>query len=187
MKILKKISWFTLIELLVVIWVAILLFLVGSQLDFNRIWNKEKVEIFNTKVLSHFETIRNNALLWKAVGTSIEVPDKWKIIYSSAWNGSIVTQYTTNNGTNWETYNEPSPAIPEKHSLKNLKCVNLEWIDAHTTENSVEIIFDGNDITLWWICNNVARIVTFESHFLDVVNKVEINVLNGNMDIQQVP
>lgn len=184
MKILKKKSGFTLIELLVVISVILLLFLAGNQLDFNRMWSQERIEIFNTKILSHYETIRNNALLGKWIDTDIDVPDKWKIRYSSASNGSVLSQYSINNGSSWVNYDEITPLVPDRHSIQNLNCYDLNGNTAQSSGTSAEIIFDGNDITLGWKCSTAARVLEFETQFLDITYDVSINVLNGTMDMK---
>lgn len=184
MKILKKNSGFTLIEILVVISVIIILFLAGSQLDFNRMWSQERIEIFNTKILSHYETIRNNALLGKWIDLAIDVPDKWKIRYSSVWDGGVASQYSINDGTSWVNYDEITPMIPDRHSITNLNCYDLNGNTAQNSGTNAEIIFDGNDITLWWKCSASARVLQFETNFLDITYQISVNMLNGTMDMK---
>lgn len=184
MKLTQNLFWFTLVELLVVITVVMLLFTAGSQLDFNRIWNSQRIEIFNAKILSHYETIRNNALLGKWIATTIDVPDSWKIQYSTAGSWTINSQYTLDNGTSWEIFNEFTPNIPEKHSIENIECFALDGSNAQDSNNTAEIIFNWNNITLGWRCTDSARILQFETHFLDHVQTFRINVLNGTMDIK---
>lgn len=158
-----------------------LLFSAGTQLDFSRIWNSQRIEIFNTKILNHYETVRNNALLGKWIDTTIDVPDSWKIQYSTDWIWSINSQYSTGS---WIDFNEFTPSIPEKHSIENIACFDLNNNDADNTWTQAEIIFDWNDITLGWKCTSAARILQFETHFLDHVQTFRINVLNGTMDIK---
>ncbi len=181
MKFTQNIFWFTLVELLVVITIVMLLFGAGTQLDFNRIWNSEKIEIFNTKILNHYETIRNNALLGKWIDTSVEVPDSWKIQYSTIAGWSINSQYSTGS---WIDFNEFTPNIPEKHSIENIECFDLNQNNADNNWTQAEIIFDWNDITLAGTCLPSARILQFETHFLEHVQTFRINVLNGTMDIK---
>lgn len=161
-----------------------LLFAAGTQLDFSRIWNSQRIEIFNTKILNHYETVRNNALLGKWIDTTIDVPDSWKIQYSTTSGWNINSQYTLDNGINWVNFNELTPNIPEKHSIENIACFDLNNYDADNTWTQAEIIFDWNDITLGWKCTSAARILQFETHFLDHVQTFRINVLNGTMDIK---
>ncbi len=181
MKLAQNIFWFTLVELLVVITIVMLLFGAGTQLDFNRIWNSERIEIFNTKILNHYETIRNNALLGKWIDTTIEVPDKWKIQYSITGSWVINSQYSTGS---WIDFNEYTPNIPEKHSIKNIACFDLNGNVADNNWPQAEIIFDWNDISLDGTCLTSARILQFETHFLGHVQTFRINVLNGTMDIK---
>lgn len=181
MKLFKKTQWFTLIELLITIAIITILFWAANQLDFNRIGNNERIQIFNTKILSHYETIRNNALLWKWIDTTIEVPDKWKIEYSITGSWVINSQYSTGS---WIDFNEYTPNIPEKYSIENIACFDLDGNVADNNWPQAEIIFDWNDISLNGTCLTSARILQFETHFLGHVQTFRINVLNGTMDIK---
>jgi len=182
MKLFKKTQWFTLIELLITIAIITILFWAANQLNFNRIGNNERIQIFNTKILSHYETIRNNALLWKWVNTDLFTPDSWKILYNSSGSWSITTQYLS--GATWVNYTTINPTIPGNHSITDIHCLNLAWTNAENSWNIAEIIFSGNDITLWWKCTNQARNITFQTNFVWLNNTFNINILNGTMDIK---
>ena len=70
-----------------------------SNIDFNRLSSKQKLDIFVWKVKTTFEDIRNNALLWKAVWNNLEVPSKWKIHFSTNNSWTILSEAFDKNGS----------------------------------------------------------------------------------------
>jgi hypothetical protein len=181
MKIVKKTMAFTLTELMIVVTLIMIVFWAWSQLDFNSIWAKEKLEIFNTKILSHYEEIRNNALLGKWIGSTLEIPDWWKITYSDSGSGNIATQYLI--GSTWTNYSAITPLVPEKHSINTVQCLDLQWWNIVSWD--AEIIFNGNQLTLSGSCNPTTHAkIQFETEHLDHTFNFEINTLNWIMEIQ---
>jgi len=55
---------FTLIELLVWISVMSIIILWVTSIDYNRLSQDQKLDIFTNDVKSNFERIRNNSLAW---------------------------------------------------------------------------------------------------------------------------
>ena len=70
---------FTLIELLVWIVIVIIIILWITKVDFNKIWDKQRLDKKVIQIISQIETIRNNSLLWKWIWVNLDVPEKYKI------------------------------------------------------------------------------------------------------------
>jgi len=73
---------FTLIELIVWITIMWILAFAISNIDFNRLSNKQKLELFAWKIKTTYETIRNNSLAWRWIWTNLEIPSKRTINFS---------------------------------------------------------------------------------------------------------
>ncbi len=115
----KNKSAFTLIEL--VVWITILWILAFSvaNIDFNRLSNKQKLDIFANKIKTSYETIRNNALSWKWIWTDLTVPSKWAISFSKTNSWTI----------SWEAYDKDNNIIdrsillvPNSFEINSIKC-----------------------------------------------------------------
>lgn len=168
---------FTIIELLV--WISILLIILMwvSNLDYNRLNQIQKLEIFINKVKSNFETIRNNSLIWKWIWNWLNIPSKWTINYSvsNSWTITAIA-YSGSNILNSESINF-EPWI----SIDRIRCLKYNWTSNKTLNNSetwsIDIIW--NKITLSWDCSSI------DSKILEITvwNKINtwsilINTLN---------
>jgi len=134
---LLKTKAFTLTELLVWITIISVLIVWVTKIDFNRLSQKQRLEIFINKVKTNFEITRNNFLSWKWIWANLEVPDSWRIEYSKVNSWTIVT---THSGT---TITESSYIdFVVGSSITSIKCW---WL------NEVESNFDELEDTWTWI------------------------------------
>ncbi len=173
---------FTLIELLVAITIITILALWATNLDFNRLSNKQKLEIFTNNVKTNYESIRNNALEWKWIGNNLDVPQKWKMDFSSSNSWTIVTSYF--DWTSWS--GSTSVDFQNKFWITSIKCkdVNwtLVWTDLIDTETgSIEL--SGINTQLDWDSTNCWNVKSkiIEVTFWNKINEyktLEINTLN---------
>lgn len=188
LKVTKKVttmySWtskkaFTLIELLVAITIITILALWATSLDFNRLSNKQKLEIFTNSIKTNYESIRNNALEWKWIWTNLDIPKKWKMDFSTSNSWTVVTSYSID----WTSWIWASNIDMQNiYWISSIRCLETDWsIDnsLFDTETwSIEISWIN--IELWWDCNNDSSKI-LQITFWNKINEyktLEINTLN---------
>lgn len=174
MKISRNINGFTLIELMVVIAIIWILFAGSKGLNFNKISDQQKLTLFNQQIISQFEKIRNNTLLWKWIDANIWVPDSWMLEYSNTWSWQIDVQYLS--GSTWLPYSSDSITTSEFYEISNINCEDLSWSNAWSWTS--EVIIRWNNLTLSWSCNTSARILKFDTRFRAFSSSFKINTLN---------
>jgi len=132
----KNNNAFTLIELMIWITILWILALAISNIDFNRLSNSQKLDIFAWKIKNSYETIRNNALSWKWIWPNLVVPDKWTIDFSKSNSWTILSKaysWTTNSWTT-ELYNSQID-IPYDYNISSIKC--WEYLQNRTLYNEM--------------------------------------------------
>lgn len=85
----KEIKAFTLLEIMVVIALIWILVIWATNINFNSISDKQRLDWFFYKIKTNIESIKNNVLIWR------EVLDDWNTIISSKW------QIDFNNNGSW--------------------------------------------------------------------------------------
>jgi prepilin-type N-terminal cleavage/methylation domain-containing protein len=175
---------FTLIELLV--WIAILSIIVlwASNMNFNRLNTKQELDIFTNNIKSNFEMIRNSSLSWKWIWTDLDLPEKWKIEYSTS-NSWTIINHTTFDWDNWSPL-DMAPIFKTGFSISKIRCLLLNWDEEYDIITwTWEIVFVWSNMTLWWDCNpDTAKILE-----LTIKNKAEaetllLNTLNWLVEIK---
>jgi prepilin-type N-terminal cleavage/methylation domain-containing protein len=152
MKTKKQKKAFTLIELLVSISLISILAIWISSIDYNRLNNKAKLDIFTNEIKTHFERVRNNALSWKWIWTDLNVPEKWRIEYSlsNSWKIISKTLSWTNYWLDYENIN-----FNNLYEITNLDCLNLNQLNLENINSWTWIIeFSWINISLTWSCTN---------------------------------
>lgn len=176
MKNTRNIKGFTLIELLVVIAITIILFTAWSNINFNKISDKQELSIFNNQIISQFETVRNHALLWKWVELSIFIPESWELEYSVTWSGEINVSYLS--GATYLPYSEYNITAPDFHSITNINCLDSNSIILGASTPPVTMIIQWNDISISSWCVASTRKLQFTSTRKWFSEIIEINTLN---------
>ena len=152
---------FTLIEILVVVWILWILAFWYSNIDFSRISQKQEVAIETLKIKSILEEVKQNALLWRALGSSPVTPKAWKIEFSRIWSGSLNVYYT-NNGTNWLNYNDINWQLKQGFSIKSIVCKNVQGGSSANLSNTWVLSFTGSSISLWETGTNCSNSDTYK-------------------------
>jgi prepilin-type N-terminal cleavage/methylation domain-containing protein len=173
--VLQKKEWFTLIELLVVIFIIGVITLSATNINFHSLNDKQKLDIFVNKVTAHFEEIRNNSLLWKAVGTNIEIPKEWKIEISRNWSGSIRTYYNT-----WVWIEHNKVKFEKLYEIKTIQCLSLDGTFTHNITWTWIIQIKWSNLNLSWECSDprlkkIKTIIQYKNLF---EKTFEINTIN---------
>lgn len=172
---------FTLVELLVVIAIIAILFGAWSQLKLNNIWDSNKLTIFNNKIITQFETIRNNSLLGKWINSSIWVPDAWKITYSTTASWIITPSYLS--GT-WIDYTIDILETEDHYEISDINCLDITQTPINTNITGAELIISWNTFTLTWACTWSSKILEFTTQFRTDTEKIQINTLNWLIEVQ---
>jgi prepilin-type N-terminal cleavage/methylation domain-containing protein len=170
---------FTLAEILVVITIVGILALWISNMNFSRLSQKQRVNIEATKIINLIEEARNNALIWKWVGTNLITPESWSItVENDSSSGGIISRYLSwaisHTGSIW---NSPFP-----FSISNLECRTLD--DSPDTNSwPFTITFTWS---VWWISgcsNNNYKKLSFTYWVWNLTQDININTLNGVIEI----
>ena len=176
----NKISAFTLIELIVVIAVIWVIALWVTRIDFNRVSDQQRIDIFTNEVASKIETVRNNALIWKWVWVNVETPDSWEIIASNTWSGSVQTSYDV--GGTLTVSNEYSVTPNDLYEITDLNCLQLD----DTTESitwDIVIDIDGNDMTLSGCSDDNYKILEITTQYKNLSKTVRVNTLSWLVEV----
>ncbi len=179
-------SAFTLIELLTVIAITTIIALWVSRLNFNTISDKQNLDRHVTKVVAYFETIRNNALLWKWIWTTLQHPEYYKIDFSNIWWWKIIS-HSHSWWTNTILSSPTSPVFSgwTVNTLSWLRCLQLDWSEDQTIiswTGSIQIT--GANMLLTWECtSDSSKILELEIARKGYTKKIHINTLNGLISI----
>lgn len=167
---------FTLIELLVGIAIIGIIILWATNIDYNRLTTKQKLDIFANSVKSSFETVRNNALTWKWIWTNLDVPKNIKIEYSNESSWSILISTSLD----WITWSWSfSIDFEEGYNIWEMRCLELNWDeDSVITWWTWTIMFEWINITLTWACLIDAKVLEIPISYRSYTKKLEINTLN---------
>jgi prepilin-type N-terminal cleavage/methylation domain-containing protein len=173
---------FTLIELLVVITLIVIITVWWMNLNFNTLNDSQNLNIFANKIITNFEEVRNNALLWKGVGTNLDIPKEWRIDFIRSWNGNIEVYYRTDI---WNFYNK----IPFSKDMKliSVECMNADESIKTNVISSWSILVENNSLHLWWECNDERYIkILLRISYKNTNEKfLEINRVNGLVQIKK--
>lgn len=173
---------FTLIELLVGISIMSIIILWVSSIDYNRLNNKQKLDIFSNKIKTSYESIRNNALSWKWIWVDLTVPNKWKIDYSTTNSWTISISQSIDKWVNWSNYD--NIVFEQGFHISTINCLKYDW----TSEDSniswtwtIEI--EWININLLWECTNNSKILELHIEYKADSKIIRINSLNWLVNI----
>lgn len=173
----KNKKWLTLIEILVVVALIWILAVGLSKINFNPLMDKQKSLAFSDEIINNIESLRNNSLYWKWVGSgSFTHPTKWVIsVLTGSWQDNFQAKYTT-----WAWLqiddNYRVNFIPHAE-INKMVCYNttktLSW-----STNSLDIEISWSTISLsgctfsWTIAEISAKYKQFEQ-------SIWINTISG--------
>lgn len=173
----NRVYWgFTLVELMV--WIAIisLMALWVSSIDFQRLSQNQKTQIELVKVLNIIEEARNNAMIWRGIGTNLDTPDSWSVILDTSDSWSIESIWTLWFATwslrLWEAKN---PII-----ISNMRCQSIDGLVDDTASNSVvSIVYNGSNAQLVWCNDNSFKKIVFDIGSWENTKEISVNAVTG--------
>ena len=174
----KSPSAFTLIELLVVIAIVAIIALWITKLNFNTISDKQKLKIVATKIISNFETVRWNALMWKWIWTNLDIPESYQIDFSTTWSWNITTQYLS--GT-LQTYTDIIPLNfwSNFNEVSKIECAKLDNSTGPLLNNTVSIIIKWGRLSLTGCTDVTSKKINIEIKRKQFTETIQVNTLNG--------
>ena len=172
---------FTLIELLVAIAIISIIILWTSNINFNKISDKQKLEWFFYKIKTNIETVANNALIWKAIkfpDNSISVPRKWKIDFNNSNSGIIQTYYY--DWINYNIYNENNITTNNFNSI-NTSCESFNEVYNKKLTDTWSIIIEWWKLSFTWSsdCLQGQKILKIETKYKNFSKTFTINTISG--------
>ena len=174
----RTLYWFTLIELLVVMAILWIFALWTTNIDWGSLSDKQRMIIFNNKLVSNIETARNNSLIWRWIWPSLVVPKKWKIDFSLSWSWSMTVSYDSDWTNTWTPYTSLS-VIPEKfYSIKSLEYSNLDWTSTWNVSWTWIVVIEWSNLSLSNVSSQYKKLKVILS-YKDHEGTFSINVVNG--------
>ena len=171
----KTYNAFTLIELIVLMWIIMILGVIITSLDFNRISQDEIINTESIKILASLEEMRNNALIWRAEDIDWTIPQSWNISFNKdddTYTTSITKSDNITEAIKTNTLRSPFEII-------NISCQNLDGSSSEDADD-VEILF-----SIWWStklsgCDENNKIVEIELWIWDTTQIIiKINTLTN--------
>jgi len=173
---------YTLMELLVVITIIGIIAIWTTQLDFNRLSQKQQVSIEAIKIINIIEEVRNNALTWKWIWVTLETPDAWKIDISRSASGTVTSSYTLNDGSSWTPYSFWSWQAPFPQEIESMECYKLDG-SSESISTPISISFTGSVWSLSGCSDNNYKIFTFIYGIANLKHSISINALTWVIEI----
>lgn len=148
---------FTLVELIVVIAVMLIVMLNLRTVDFNRLNDWQKLDLFVNKIVTDIEILRNDELMWKSLnpwGGFIQPQARW--FFFRKWANEIVKWAYLNNSNDWSNNLGNWKPIPSSIGTYLADWVSLSDMvinKSHSKYNEYDIeeirCFDSKMDSLW--------------------------------------
>jgi len=187
---------FTLIEILVWITIVSILIIWISNINFNTISEKKRLDRSIIKIVSQIETVRNNSLLGKWIWENLEIPKNYELHIWNTWSWKIVIYYNT-----WSTDSEKQIYNLEKdikfwdnfENISKMTCLDIKWniVTDEDNDNNIKnwtgiIKFEWKNLTILWACDKPkSKIFEFEITRKTHKQNIQINTLNWLIEVKK--
>lgn len=174
----KKINTlaFSLIELLVWMSIITIVILWSSNLWFKNMSDRQKLEIFNNKIIWEIEEVRNNSLIWKWFWVNLTVPLEWKIDFSRNNSWIVKTSYT-NDWTNRIEKNNLD--IDDLMNISSISCKSVSGTtNTLSATQTWTIFFKWWKYILWWNCPTAYSNLIIQTFNKWYYKSVEFDVIS---------
>lgn len=177
----KRYSGYTLIELIVVIAIIMILAVAASSVNFSRSTDTQYLLAFTNSLASSIEKQRNDALIGRAVGNNLEVPNSYKVQLSTASSGSLTVFYNT--GGTFITDVASSIWVKPFQSISRLICHNPSFtLTGSSTQ--VDLMIQKNTLSLsgCTVWGNTGSILEIETKYKALTKQIFINTLTWRIE-----
>jgi len=170
-------KWFTLIEMIVAVTVIWIILASVTTINFSRLSERQKQEIFINTIIWNIETIRNYAFQGKGIWTQLDIPNEWKIEISSASSWTLLTTYSW--AVSW-TYKKSSFKVKKWNWIKKIICKKTDWSENDISSGTWTIIFKWDNASLsWWCTDPSEKILQLTLQRWAFEDIVEINTISN--------
>lgn len=166
---------FTLTEIIVWISIISIITLWVTQVDFNRLSQRQKISIESTKIINTIEAIRDFALSGKWVGNPLVTPSSWTLDISTNGSGTLLASYNTGSIVAFPQYDWKSDT---KIYIKSIVCEKLNGVNAPLSGTGT-LTFTGENISLTGCPDIYYKKLILELESPPFSEKIEINSING--------
>lgn len=166
---------FTLVEILVIITIIAIIIIWSNSMNFNKWRDKEELELFKNSIVSKFETVRNNSMMWKWIWPNLDHPKLWKITFST-WTTVMKTQYNTWAGLVDDTENTITDTT---RSISKISCLKIDNTFLNNVSSWV-VLIKWDQLSLTWWCNDpLAKKLQMNFNYKNEIWTWTINIVNG--------
>jgi len=183
----QKTNAFTLIELMVVIALIWIIALWANNITFKNLSDRQRLDWFFYQIKTNFETVQNNALIWKAIklpDNSIIVPDKWEIQLNNSSSWIIQTYYYS-----WVTqrpFNE-NDIITDNYYSINTECENLNWTVNSSLTDTWSLFIEWWKLNFTWSilnCDSTQKVLRITTKYKNFEKVFTINTISWVIEEQ---
>lgn len=173
-------SGFTLIELMVAITLITILAIGITNIDLSSYSQKQEWEIENNKIISLYETLRNNALFGKWIDTNTTASDAWKLTVQTT--PYQVSAWYSQSGS-WLKYE----GISQKplFTIDTLSCHNIDSSLIEDSPSQIDIIFRADRVSLDGCTANSSQKLQIHTSYSWKFKKVlEVHTISSLIEIK---
>jgi prepilin-type N-terminal cleavage/methylation domain-containing protein len=178
---------FTIIELLVVIVIISIITIWLSNINFKWQQDKEELEKKVNKIISIFEEIQTNSLLWKSE-KNYKIPEKRKITFATWANNEFILEKFYLSWTTWNSIEKTTLKKPW-FFVTNFYCSELNNpTSTWSFSNSWEIIFQWAKLSLSgsYCSENKFQKLEINFRLRDFNKKIIFNTLSWNIEKKNI-
>nr|MDD3720617.1 prepilin-type N-terminal cleavage/methylation domain-containing protein [Candidatus Gracilibacteria bacterium] len=169
---------FTLVELMVSISIVGILSIGILNLYGNGIQNREILNIFLNKIVGRIETVKNNSLVGKGIGTNLETPKYYKVIFST---GNYMRTYYNTGGVDILFNSLSINPFENFYTIKSIECKKTDLSNI-TTSNLITLTYKGTDISLTGCNNNYQKIIDLKFDYKGMESTIRLNTISGVLE-----
>lgn len=173
---------FTLIEILVAISIISILSIGASQVNWSRISEAQKIDSYRGDIKTAIEEVRNNALIGKWIGNTLEVPVNWQIDMTTGQAGWLRTKYLlewAGSYSNFDTINIPSD---EFYSISEIRCLQIDRSVNETISGTVTLSFTWGTMGIIGCSDSNSKILEFDLSYKQFQKSISFHGITGTIE-----
>lgn len=113
-------------------------------MNFNPSNERQVVSIELLRMENIFSEIRDNALVGRAVGSSLDIPTAWNIDINQSGSGSIQSSYITSSSVTPVNYPLASWDSPDRNFIHSLECE--DFLGQRSSTGSIRLTITGSQL-----------------------------------------